>query len=319
MRNRPLPCLVLVACAAAACGSGEPEAAVETVESAPAGVVEVVARDLTLVAPDTIPSGWTTFRFTNTAPMIHFAVVERMPEGHGLTAQQEEVAPLFQEGYELLVAGDVDAATATFESIPPWFAEIVFMGGPGLTAPGGTSEATVYLEPGTYLLECYVKTDGVFHSYNPEPGGVGMVHELIVTDAGNGAPEPEADLRLSISSEDGIAFDQTVAAGTYTIAVDFVDQSVYQNFVGHDVHVVRLSDDVDRTALQDWMNWTRPEGLQTPAPATFVGGTNEMPAGSTAYFTVTFEAGEYAFIAEVPDPAGNGMFLPFTVGAADQS
>jgi hypothetical protein len=61
------------------------------------------------------------------------------------------------------------------------------------------------------------------------------------------------------------------------------------------------------------MDWRQPGGLQTPAPARFVGGLQEMPAGSTGYFTVELEPGRYAWIAEVAEPQNKGMLLTFTV------
>lgn len=297
----------------AACGPTEDSDAVPETEVSEVGVVEIAAQDLTLIAPDTIPPGWTTFRFTNSSPMIHFVLVERMPEGTGAAEQQELVAPVFQDGFELLVAGDADAAMARFGDLPPWFGDIVFLGGPGLTSPGAVSEATLYLDPGTYLLECYVKTDGVFHSYNPDPEVYGMIHELTVTGSDTGAPEPTASLRLTISSENGIVMQGPTGSGEHTVAVHFEDQTVHENFVGHDVHLARLSDDVDLTELELWMDWTRPGGLESPAPAEFVGGLHEMPAGITGYFTVTLNPGEYAWIAEVPGAREKGMMVPFTV------
>jgi hypothetical protein len=301
---------------AAACGPADDEASTDDtadITRVPApGVVEVIARDLTLIAPDTVPPGWTTFRFVNTSPMAHFAIVQRVPEGHGLASHQAEIAPVFQEGYDLLAAGDADAAMAAFGTLPPWFGEVVFMGGPGMTSAGRTSEATVQLEPGTYLLECYVKTDGRFHSFNPE--GIGMVHEFVVTGPATEAPEPTADVRITISSETGITVDGEVTAGRRTVAVDFADQTVHENFVGHDVHVVRLDDGVSTEQVETWMDWTRPGALETPAPAPFLGGTNEMPAGSTGYFTVDFEPGSHAWVAEVPGAADKGMLVRFDVG-----
>lgn len=279
-------------------------------------VFEIATTGLTFEAPDAVESGWITFRFRNESAMTHFAVVERMPEGVGVKEQQEQAAPVFQQGMDLLSAGDNDAAMAKFEELPEWFGKVVFEGGPGLTAPGHTSETTVHLEPGTYLLECYVKTNGVFHSYNPEPGVYGMVHEFRVDDKTTAAPEPEADLRVRISGESGIEFTGNPAPGRHTVAVHFVDQNTYENFVGHDVHLVRLDDDTDLDALAAWMDWTRPDGLQTPAPAEFLGGTDEMPSGSTSYVTVDLEPGRYAWIAEVPDPAGRGMLVTFSVAGA---
>lgn len=303
-------CLALATCGPAD-EEASPEAAAEVVSVPVPGVVDVIARDLTLIAPDTVPPGWTTFRFVNTSPMGHFAIVQRLPEGRGLTSHQTEIAPVFQEGYDLLAAGDPDAAMAAFGTLPPWFGDVVFMGGPGMTSPGRTSEATVHLDPGTYLLECYVKTDGRFHSFNPE--GVGMVHEFVVAGPTTDVPEPAADVRITISSETGITVDGQVTPGRRTVAVDFADQTVHENFVGHDVHVVRLDGGVSTDQVETWMDWTRPGGLETPAPAPFLGGTNEMPAGSTGYFTIDFEAGPHAWVAEVPGAVGKGMLVQFDV------
>ncbi len=303
-----------VALVAGGCSSDQPKAAPPT-----PGLVEVVANGLTFNAPDTIPSGWVTFRFRNEAPFTHFAVLERLPDGIGLEQQQREVAPAFQAGMDRLAAGDAAGAGAAFGKLPPWFGKVVFDGGPGLTAPGHVSETTVNLTPGTYLLECYVKTAGTFHSFNRDPTAHGMVHQFTVTDAGSGAPEPTADLQVTVSGDSGIVMAGDPQAGRRTIAVHFADQAVYENFVGHDVHLVRLQDSTDLGALEAWMDWRRPEGLNTPSPAEFLGGTNEMPAGSTAYLRVTLDPGRYAWVAEVPDARAKGMLKPFTVPAAPAS
>ena len=318
-----VPRAALLAALLASCSPGEREASSGEASSEPAatapaqgdGVVEIVARGLTLEGPSEIPSGWTTIRLRNESPMTHFALVERIPPGQSLETQQAEIAPVFQEGMDLLAAGDGDAALAKFGELPAWFGEIAFLGGPGLTAPGSSSEVTVQLEPGTYLLECYVKTAGVFHSYNPDPAVYGMVLELTVTGDTSGRAEPTSTLSVEISSADGIVTSGTPTAGEHVVAVAFVDQAPHENFVGHDVHLARIEDGVDLEALEQWMDWTQPDGLQTPAPVRFVGGLNEMPAGSTGYVHVTLEPGTYAWIAEVPGAGEKGMLRTFTVGA----
>ena len=307
---------VLAACAPGEPPPDQPAEGAETTMGEEAGVVDVVARGLTLEAPAEIPSGWTTFRFDNQSEMIHFVVVERLPDGIGGQEQQDVVAPIFQEGMELLDEGNPDAAMARFGELPEWFGEIVFLGGPGLTSAGRASQATVRLEPGTYLLECYVKTNGIFHSYNPDPEVWGMVHELTVTDEVSEASEPEPTLELTVSAEEGYTLEGTPSADTWeTVAVHFLDQTVHENFVGHDVQLVRLAQDTEMDALVDWMDWTRTGGLESPAPAEFLGGLEEMPAGETGYFSFRAEAGRYAFIAEVPDAQEKGLVHVFEVGA----
>lgn len=276
-------------------------------------VFEITAKGLTFDAPDSVPAGWTTFRLNNASGMVHFAVIERMPDSIGVAEQQQDVAPVFQEGMDLLNEGKPDSAMAAFGALPPWFGEIVFMGGPGFAAPGQTATSTVYLEAGTYMIECYVKTNGVFHSYNPNPDVYGMVHEFTVTEAASDADEPTPTLAIVLSGEAGMTVEGDITPGRHTVAVHFKDQRAHENFVGHDVHLARLEEDTDLSTLATWMDWTQPMGLETPAPAVFIGGLNEMPAGSTGYFTVDLTPGRYAWIAEVPNAEQKGMLKTFTV------
>jgi len=303
----PLPLLSTLVLLVAACAQ-EPRPAVPT-----PGLVQVVATGTTFSAPDSVPSGWLTFRFDNQSTMTHFGVLERMPDGVGIEEQQRQAAPVFQAGMNLLAEGRADEAMAKFGELPAWFSEIVFVGGPGLTAPGHSSEVTVHLEPGIYVIECYVKTGTVFHSFNPDTTAYGMVHQLVVTNNVSPVSVPTATVRLTLSCEGGIGLAGDPVAGPQTVAVEFADQTVYPNFAGHDVHLVRLADGVDRAAVAAWMDWRDPKGLTVPSPAEFLSGLNEMPAGSTGYLSVTLTPGEYAWISEVPDPQGVGFWLPFSV------
>ncbi|MFP4227302.1 MAG: hypothetical protein ACLFTE_00575 [Salinivenus sp.] len=284
-----------------------------------APVVTITATGLDFDAPDTIASGWTTFQLKNESGMEHFALIERIPDGVGLADHQQEVAPLFQRGFELLAMDEAEAASETFGQLPEWFSNVEFVGGPGLLGAGRTAQTTVELAPGSYLIECYVKTNGVFHSYNPVPGSEGMVRELTVTDERTGATAPTPTLELSISSEEGIQWThkENLQPGEHTVAVQFKDQTVHGNFVGHDVHLARLDEDENTEPLAAWMDWTQPHGLETPAPISFVGGINEMPAGETGYLTVDLRPGPYAWVAEVPRPEENGMLQTFTVPERD--
>ena len=103
------------------------------------------------------------------------------------------------------------------------------------------------------------------------------------------------------------------SAGPQTVAVHFEDQVLHEHFLGHDVHLARVAPETDIEVLVAWMNWALPAGLQTPAPAKFFGGINELPAGNTGYFSANLEPGEYAFIAEVPAADEKGMLHRFTV------
>ncbi|MGK7313028.1 MAG: hypothetical protein ACN0LA_12390 [Candidatus Longimicrobiales bacterium M2_2A_002] len=298
-----LVALVLVADAGAAADPGmapAPNAAPDP------NVVEVTSTGMNFSAPAAIPSGWTTFRFRNRTDVTHFFVLERLPAGKTVADSRAEVVPVFQAAMDRIMAGDPEAGFAEFERLPAWFADVAFVGGAGLTGPNRTSTATVRLEPGTYVIECYVKTpDGTFHS------SVGMTAGLTVSDERTAAGEPEADVRVMLG-DDGMELLDAPGAGEHTFGVRFESQRVHENAVGHDVHLVRLSEGTAPEDVAAWMSWADPAGLATPAPAAFLGGVQEQPDG-TAYFTATLEPGRYALVAEVPDPIGKNMLVTFDV------
>jgi len=159
-------------------------------------------------------------------------------------------------------------------------------------------------------MECYVKMpNGKFHV------SMGMVKEIWVTNEDSGNNPPKADINITISSTEGIQYEGEITSGEHIFSVYYKDQIVHENFLGHDVNLVRLDENADLNALEAWMNWATPTGLMTPSPegVTFLGGTNDSPAGSTQYFKVNLDPGNYAFIAEVPNASKKRMLKTFTV------
>lgn len=318
-RNRPLAVLAAIALAASGCSAaaqaaqptdGPAQAADGRVEGRAPNVVDIVATGHQLEGPDEVPSGWVTFRLHNESDETHFALIDLMPEfeGEQMTYLDSlaEVVPVFQAAMDLIDAGDPGAGFAEFANLPAWFAEVVYMGGPGFVAPGETAETTVYLEPGTYAIECYVMNpDGVFHTTH------GMITGLEVTDEVAGAAEPRADVEVTVSGAEGFEVDGDFRPGRQTVAVHFADQTVHGNALGHDLHIARVDEDTDLDALGVWMNWIT--GLRTPAPVEFLGGTHDMPQGSTAYVTVDLTPGSYVLIAEVDEPDSKGMLHTFDI------
>ncbi|WP_411768495.1 hypothetical protein [Winogradskyella sp. A3E31] len=261
-------------------------------------------------APDQIPSGWTTFEYQNNAHHPHFFILEKMPEGFDVNNSINEVVPLFQEGMDFIIDGDFDSALAAFGNLPAWYFQVVIVGGPGMVSAGESAISTVNLEPGTYVIECYVKLpDGTFHTT------LGMIDQIIVTEESNNNVVPKADVNINVSSTSGIEILNTIKPGLRTFEVNFEDQIVHEHFLGHDVQLVKLEDTADISSLNAWMNWSAPLGLTGHGVdgVTFIGGTQEAPAGDTTYFTALLKPGNYALIAEVPDPMSKGMLQTFTV------
>ena len=266
------------------------------------------------LSEDTVSSGWTTFRFTNASPDDHFAVLWKLPVDKGeytdpitFDTWQSRVTIPFQKVMDNIVNPDIegDAVFAPFGNIPDWYPDTEGYGGPGFTSAGHTSETTVNLVPGRYVMECYVKNASEeFHSY------LGMMEMITVIDKPNNAEVPVGDLELTLSSSGGIFADDRIAPGQYSVSVYFEDQDVYEHMIGHDVHLVRLDGEEIQT-VAEWMNWMIPGALVSPSPGTFLGGTQTMKKGDTAYVTIKLQPGTYAWISEVP--AKNEMWKVFTV------
>jgi hypothetical protein len=144
-----------------------------------------------------------------------------------------------------------------------------------------------------------------------------MMLEFTVTDEKTDAPEPSANVTLSLKNSGMEIIDGALKAGTNTIRVDFVEQQALPSFVGNDVHIMRVENDESISQSDAWLDWRAKDGLEDPSPVTFLGGINDMPEGSHGYVTVDLQPGNYAFIAEVPSPQEAGFVLPFTVEAAD--
>lgn len=259
--------------------------------------------------PDKIPAGWTTFRFVNASGFTHFATIERLPSGIGVE-QYKHAAGIYQKFMDLVNAGKQDVAMKVMDSLPEWAHNMINVGGVGLTAPGHTAQETVYLKPGNYMVECYVKTDGVFHSY-ASPSHPPMIHPIKVIASDSNAMPPTEDVRVTVSSENGMQLEGTPVAGEQTFAVFFKKQD--KNLMGPDVHLFRIQKDTDIDAANAWVNAVAPDGMETPSPVEFLGGTEELKTGGTAYFTVTLKPGRYALISEVPNPRGKGLLATFDV------
>ena len=276
----------------------------------PSNVIDIVTRSMEFQSVDTISSGWNTFRYRNLSNETHFLVFEKYPEGINIDSTRAKVFPVFDEGMTLINKGDSENGFKAFEKLPAWFFQIVFTGGVGLVSPNEVGETTLNLQPGNYLMECYVKMkNGKFHSV------MGMCKEIVVIDTQSETKEPESTVTIDISTENGIVFNPNIKSGIHTIKVNFIDQKLHEHFLGHDVNLVKLGENANLEELEAWMNWANPKGLIDPAPnhMTFLGGVQEMPTGYTGYFSLNLSKGKYAFIAEVPKSMDKNMLKVFEV------
>lgn len=296
--------LVMIFFVANSCKSDKKEPKVEEVPSMISdNFIEVVAKDFTFTVDDTIPSGWSTFRMKNTGMMDHFFLLTKLPDSLTIDDYLKDVAGAFGVAWEALKGNKSkeEAFGLLGANLPEWYGSAKAMGGAGLISGGKTAINTLKLEPGYYVMECYVKTEnGQFHTE------LGMINPLIVSEEVVNNEPPESNVQLTLSN-DSLQVVGHAKSGQNIFSVNFKEQQPFG--LGNDIHIIKVSDSTNLEEVSQWMDWSNLKGLVSPGPGVFVGGTQEMPVGYTAYFKCNLNPGDYAFIAETPI----GRYKTFTV------
>ncbi|MBO0328909.1 hypothetical protein [[Muricauda] lutisoli] len=297
-----------------ACKSKEKERKEETTTpqktSLELGKVNVSTKSMEFFVADTLYSGWNTFIYENQSQEVHFIMMDLYPEGITIENTKAELLPPFDDGMRLIMENKMDSAMAAFGKIPEWFQQVKFLGGTGLVSPKHTVKSTVYLEPGRYMMECYVKMfNGEWHTSH------GMLKEIIVSNKTTELTPPTPTANIDISSTGGLILKDSLSSGNQIFQTNFIDQKVYENFVGHDVNLVRYDNTASLDSLVQWMNWMDPRGLRTPAPEgfTFLGGMNNLPAESKGFFEADLTPGKYVLISEVPAADEKKLLYKFSI------
>jgi uncharacterized cupredoxin-like copper-binding protein len=249
-------------------------------------VVVIHAKDYAFEAPKTIKaSGPITFRLVNDGKELHHATIVKI--GAGKTMK------------------DVAAALQKPGPFPAWLTEV---GGPNPALPGGSVEATLNLEAGTYALLCFINSPG-----SPMPHmAKGMVGSITVEPAPAGVQQagmPSADLTIH-TSDYKFALSKPLAAGKHMINV------INDGAQAHEVVIGELAP--GKTA-QDIANWVEKDMMKGPPPGKPIAGIAALAKGRSGMFPVDLKPGKYALICFVPDAkdgkghASHGMFQEITV------
>ena len=264
---RPLG-FAIVALLGTACGGERPPEAPAAAGAAPAEAARArelayTATDYTFEGPTQVPAGPVTFTLTNTGKEPHHLVVLRLEQGRT---------------YDSLVA-----ALRRPGPPPAWMHPV---GGPNGISAGEAANAQLVLQPGPHAVICFVPTtDGVPHFAK------GMLSPLEVTAAaGPAAPEPAADLVMTLSDYD-FALSTPLMAGRHVIEVRNGAAQV------HEVVLARLQSGKSAADLAAWEE----RGRKGEAPGTYIGGASPMGPGDRGRFVAELTAGTYGLICFVPD------------------
>jgi len=231
-------------------GQGEPEIREMT----------VVSTEYGFSAPDTIDAGTIRIRLENRGRELHHLQLLRLEKG--MTPEMV-----------------VEHASRDEFVLP----ELVYLGGPSIPGPGGSSEVTVELTPGRYLMVCYMSTGKVAHLV------MGMSHELIVRPTPvPPAALPASDAQIWLTSY-SFRLTPGLRAGKQTIRVENLTREP------HEVDIVRIA---EGHSYADVLTWLEKKG---PPPFEPAGGTMALSRGEVSFVTMDFKPGEYVLICFVPD------------------
>ncbi|MFP8489937.1 hypothetical protein ACKGJO_12685 [Gracilimonas sp. Q87] len=274
--------------------------------------VEIVAYDYAFQAPSELPSGWITFVLNNEqAHEIHEISFARIPEGVTYPEYLNEYVGAWGILLKEYQDGEFERpglSARANELLPEWADGVEYVNARGLVSPGRSAEKTVYLAPGLYSVDCWVKTeDGIIHLT------AGMTRPLTITEESANSPEPSFDNSITLH-ENEIDVDWNAETGFHSFAVRMEADSEGKP-AHNNIHLIKLEEDTNLDEVNIWMDWYKVGGLRAPAPAEFLGGVSTydaIPGESATYFSLEIdEPGEYAWIVQVPE--GEQLWRTFNV------
>ncbi|NOT10175.1 MAG: hypothetical protein HOP28_18430 [Gemmatimonadales bacterium] len=263
----------------AACGKAEKPAEQAAAAPVEPRVVHVTVTDYAFQAPDTLPSGLTSFHMMNNGKELHHLVLLKLAPGQTVA----DLAGVNMEG-----------------PLPPG---MIFMGGPNAPVPGGSAESLVDLKTGQYALLCIIPSPVDMKPHVAK----GMIRPLTVIAGETVAAAPTPDLTITLSDYD-FALSGPVSAGKHIIKIENTAEQP------HELLLVKLE---PGKTVADVAKWS--EKMQGPPPGVPFGGITPISTGINNIVTVELAPGEYGLLCFVTDAKDgklhilHGMVKQFTV------
>lgn len=233
--------------------------------------VVVHGKDFAFDAPDSITAGWTTFHFINDGPSLHHLQIVRLDSGKTIA----DFGPA------------MEAANKNHTPPPSW---IVFAGGPNAPNPKGESNAVLDMQPGNYVLLCFVDIPNHVPHFTK-----GMIRPLKVTAASGAAPsEPTADVTIGLADY-AFTVKGPLTAGKHTF------KAANNGPQPHEVEVLRLASGKTMKDVNEFIEKAYAGTAGGPPPFDALGGIAAEVSGMSQYFTADLTAGNYVLLCFVPD------------------
>lgn len=228
-------------------------------------IITITARDFAYDAPDTVSAGMVTIKLVNQGPDLHHVQLLHLTDG--------KTAADFEAGLKVMKPGSPP---------PPWAHEVA---GPNTPVPGGEQSIMEQLEPGNYVMVCFIPgADGVPHVMK------GMIRPLTVIPATTAAAlAPTADVSVMMTDY-AWKITPEITAGKHIIKIENAAQQ------SHEMVIAMLAPGKTPADLAKWI-----EKQVGPPPGKPIGGISGMGKGAVVYLPVDLESGEYGILCFLPD------------------
>ena len=241
--------------------------------------VNIIARDYSFDTPSTVATGVVTLNLQNQGAEPHHAQIVRLNDG----VTMEAFGGALMQGPEAA------------------FPLVSFEGGPGVVDSGGSSQVTLNLSSGNYVMLCFVENDqGVPHL------ALGMIEPFQVAPPPSTAQAPQASGEVILKD---FSFEAPrIQAGERTLKVTNQGPQV------HEMAVIRADAPIAEV-VQALANFDE----EPPFEDTNFGGMQALDSGKSGWVTMNFTPGTYVMLCFVPDPETGaphvalGMVEAFTV------
>jgi uncharacterized cupredoxin-like copper-binding protein len=239
------------------------------------------AREFGFDGPTRLPAGQTTVRLRNRGKEPHQLQFLKLEEGKS--------------------PADLSAALKSgSQAVPSWAKH---MGGPNGVGAGGVSEATLYLEPGSYVIICSVP--GKQHQSH---AALGMQKALRVTDTRPAPPEFQGNVHMAMFDYEFVVV-QPLRKGRHSFYV------INRGSQTHQASFVRLNPGASAEDVLTALKQDKPSRL----PGTLIGGMSGLEPGREGTFRTELTPGRYAIMCLFSNSpvhewhAAKGMVMNFTI------
>ena len=246
----------------------------------PSSVATFSAWEYGFDGPESLPGGQTTVRLRNKGKESHQLQLLKLDEGKS--------------------PADLAAALKSSNgSAPPWAKH---MGGPNGVSTGNASEATLYLEPGMYVIIC-----GMPGKHHQIHAVLGMQKSLRVLDSNAAPPEFAGNFHMAMFEYEFVVV-QPLRKGRHTFYVINRGSQIHQAIF------IRLNHGASADDALAALQQDNPSGL----PGTLIGGMTGLEPGRDGMFTTELTPGRYAIMCLFGNPhaqshAAKGMVMNFTI------